>query len=220
MKLLLSITPRPMDLQCGSSLRPRGASGLPAVPFPGRVNSLMVVSSRARGAEIQIAARFQVSAARPAPAMPRSAALAADGAGGGAQSRPSYAVAAEGRPRLRAAVGAVNHSLCVSSRARRAAPRPASRSGGAGAELWGLFGASRSKPLAEEYRLRTTFPWLFPPPSLLRQCIARHHRIGQVSHRPSPNTADRPDCCSGCPPLVDPGVHHLDCIRGLASQSQ
>ena len=37
--------------------------------------------------------------------MPRLAALAADGAGGGAQSRPSYAVAAEGRPRLRSAVG-------------------------------------------------------------------------------------------------------------------
>ena len=31
----------------------------------------------------------------------------------------------------------------------RAAPRPADSIGGAGAELWGLFGASRSKPLAE-----------------------------------------------------------------------
>ena len=45
--------------------------------------------------------------------MPRLAALAADGAGGGAQSRPSYAVAAEGRPRLRAAVGGLRRVLAL-----------------------------------------------------------------------------------------------------------
>ena len=47
-------------------------------------------------------------------------------------------------------LAAVNHSLCVSR--ARARGRPLGqrfRSGGAGAELWGLFGASRSKPLAE-----------------------------------------------------------------------
>ena len=45
--------------------------------------------------------------------MPRLAALAADGAGGGAQSRPSYAVAAEGRPRLRSAVGGLRRVLAL-----------------------------------------------------------------------------------------------------------
>ena len=55
--------------------------------------------------------------------MPRLAALAADGAGGGAQSRPSYAVAAEGRPRLRSAVGAPRQPFSATSRARAAAHR-------------------------------------------------------------------------------------------------
>ena len=32
-------------------------------------------------------------------------------------------------------------------------------------------------------RPRTTFPWLFPPPSSLRQCSAKRHRIGRVPHR-------------------------------------
>ena len=36
-------------------------------------------------------------------------------------------------------------------------------------------------------RPRTTFPWLFPPPSSLRQCSAKRHRIGRVPHRLSPN---------------------------------
>ena len=36
----------------------------------------------------------------------------------------------------------------------RAAPRPAVSIGGAGAQLWGLFGASRSKPLAEGWLWR------------------------------------------------------------------
>ena len=74
----------------------------------------------ARGADSRSRFHFLGSAARTAPAMPRLAALAADGAGGGAQSRPSYAVAAEGRPRLRSAVGVrVNHFRQPHARARR-----------------------------------------------------------------------------------------------------
>ena len=45
--------------------------------------------------------------------MPRLAALAAAGAGGGAQSRPSSAVAAEGRRCLGAAVGGLRRVLAL-----------------------------------------------------------------------------------------------------------
>ena len=38
--------------------------------------------------------------------------------------------------------------------------------------------------------LATTFPWLFPPPSSLRQCSAKRHRIGRGPHMPSPNMID------------------------------
>ena len=51
--------------------------------------------------------------------------------------------------------GAVSHALCVtSSRARGPPLGQRFRSGGAGAELWGLFGASRSKPLTEGWLWR------------------------------------------------------------------
>ena len=48
-------------------------------------------------------------------------------------------------------------------------------------------------------RPRTTFPWLFPPPSSLRQCSAKHHRIGRVPHGLSPNMTNANGihtCCS------------------------
>ena len=81
-----------------------------------RVNHFRYPHARAReapGADSRSRFHFLVSAARTAPALPRLAALAADGAGGGAQSRPSYAVAAEGRPRLRAAVGGLRRVLAL-----------------------------------------------------------------------------------------------------------
>ena len=84
-----------------------------------RVNHFRYPRARARGARrrFQIAVSF-FSFSGATPAMPRLAALAADGAGGGAQSRPSYAVAAEGRPRLRAAVGVSASTISVTLRAR------------------------------------------------------------------------------------------------------
>ena len=48
--------------------------------------------------------------------------------------------------------------LRVSSRARGRRLGQRFRSGGAGAELWGLFGASRSKPLAEGWLWRVCAP--------------------------------------------------------------
>ena len=77
-------------------------------------STISVTLTRARGARrrFQIAVSFfRFSGATPA--LPRLAALAAAGAGGGAQSRPSYAVAAEGRPRLRAAVGGLRRVLAL-----------------------------------------------------------------------------------------------------------
>ena len=54
------------------------------------------------------------------------------------------------RPRDRSAVrDRVNLVVVVSSRARGRPLGQRFRSGGAVAELWGFFGASRSKPLAE-----------------------------------------------------------------------
>ena len=91
-----------------------------------RVNHFRYPHARARGARrrFQIAVSF-FSFSGATPAMPRLAALAADGAGGGAQSRPSYAVAAEGRPRLRSAVGERQpFPLPSRARARRQAPIP------------------------------------------------------------------------------------------------
>ena len=52
--------------------------------------------------------------------------------------------------------------------------------------------AARFPPPCDEYRLRTTFPWLLSPPSSLRQCSAKRHRIGRVPHGPSPNVIEIP----------------------------
>ena len=90
-------------------------------------STISVTLTRARGARrrFQIAVSF-FSFSGATPAMPRLAALAADGAGGGAQSRPSDAEAAEGRPRLCSAVGAPRQPFPLPSRARarRQAPIP------------------------------------------------------------------------------------------------
>ena len=93
-----------------------------------RVNHFRQPHARARGADSRSRFHFLVSAAPTASAMPRLAALAADGAGGGAQSRPSYAVAAAGRPRPRATVRGAPAVFLLSIghpyAARRAAYRP------------------------------------------------------------------------------------------------
>ena len=41
--------------------------------------------------------------------------------------------------------------------------------------------STRFRRQCDGHRLRTIFPWLFPPPSLLRQCSARRRRIGRSS---------------------------------------
>ena len=94
-----------------------------------RVNHFRYPHARARGARcrFQIAVSF-FSFSGATPALPRLAALAADGAGGGAQSRPSYAVAAEGRPRLRSAVGGSASTISVTLTRAREAPGADSRS--------------------------------------------------------------------------------------------
>ena len=48
-------------------------------------------------------------------------------------------------------------------------------------------------------RPRTTFPWLFPPPSSLRRCSAKRHRIGRVPHRLAPNMTSSNGTCTVAP---------------------
>jgi hypothetical protein len=71
-------------------------------------------------------------------------------------------------------------------------------------------------------RLRTTFPWLFPPSSSLRQRSAKRHRICRVRHRHSPNWI-KPTASTALLPLTGmrrAGADHLHRIGGFAGQGR
>ena len=72
-------------------------------------------------------------------------------------------------------------------------------------------------------RPRTIFPWLFPPPSSLRQCSAKRHRIGRAPHRRSPNMISTSGINNVAPVdryAVIPEVIISNCVRGFAGQGQ